>query len=79
MLFAYRQAVGFCPSSVELDEGWIGDLTSGLTQLGKSLGRSDDLPPLPTLPTWTDSKQRRRETIKKIAMGQKFSGSQRWE
>ena len=30
-------------------------------------------------PTWTDSKQRRREAIKKMALGQKFSGDQRWE
>ena len=78
-LFAYRRAVGFCPGSVEPDEGWIGELTSGLIQLGRAVERSDDLPPLPTPPTWTDSKQRRREAIKKMAMGQKFSGSQQWE
>lgn len=34
---------------------------------------------LPAPPTWTDSKQRRREAIKKMAMGQKFSGDQHWE
>ena len=34
---------------------------------------------LPAPPTWTDSKQRRREAIKKLAMGQKFSGDQHWE
>ena len=78
-LFAYRRAVGFCPGSVEPDEGWIGELTSGLIQLGRAVERSDDLPPIPTPPTWTDSKQRRREAIKKMAMGQKFSGSQQWE
>ena len=78
-LFAYRRAVGFCPGSVEPDEGWIGELTSGLIQLGRALECIDDLPPIPTPPTWTDSKQRRREAIKKMAMGQKFSGSQQWE
>lgn len=34
---------------------------------------------LPAPPTWTDSKQRRREAIKKLAMGQKFSDDQHWE
>lgn len=33
----------------------------------------DDLPPLPSPPTWTDSKQRRREALKKLAMGQKLT------
>lgn len=31
---------------------------------------------LPASPTWTDSKQRRREALKKMAMGQKFGGDQ---
>lgn len=73
-LFAYRQAVGFRPGSVEPNEGWIGDLAGGLLRLGRELERSEDLPPLPAPPTWTDSKQRRREALKKLAMGQKLSG-----
>ena len=28
-------------------------------------------------PVWTDSKQRRRETLKKLAMGQKFGGNEK--
>lgn len=78
-LFTYRQAVGFCPGSVEPDNGWMGDLADGLIQLGKSLECLEDMTPLPTPPTWTDSKQRRREAIKKLAMGQKLSGDQRLE
>ena len=35
--------------------------------------------PIPTPPTWTDSKQRRREALKKLAMGQKFGGDQHYE
>ena len=31
------------------------------------------LPALPAVPVWTDSKQRRREALKKLAMGQKLS------
>jgi hypothetical protein len=73
-LFAYRQAVGFCPGSLEPDEGWMGDLASGIIRLARSLECSDDLPPLPAPPVWTDSKQRRREVMKKLAMGQKLTG-----
>lgn len=72
-LFAYRQAVGFRPGTVEPDEGWMGDLASGLLRLGREMERSENLPLLPTSPTWTDSKQRRREALKKLAMGQKLS------
>lgn len=72
-LFIYRQAMGSLPGSVEPDEGWMGELTEGLIQLGRMIERLDDLPPLPAPPTWTDSKQRRREALKKLAMGQKLT------
>ena len=72
-LFIYRQAMGFLPGSVEPDEGWMGELTEGLIQLGRIIERLDDLPLLPAPPTWTDSKQRRREALKKLAMGQKLT------
>ena len=74
-LFAYRQATGFRPGSVEPDEGWMGELADGLIRLGRSMERLDDLPPLPMPPTWTDSKQRRREAMKKLAMGQKLTAN----
>ena len=77
-LFVYRQGVGFRPGSVEPDEGWIGEAVDGLIQLGRSMERMDDMPPLPVPPTWTDSKQRRREALKKLDMGQKLSGDQQW-
>ncbi len=51
----------------------MGVVASGLIQLGRSLERSGDVPPLPVPPVWTDSKQRRREALKKLAMGQKLS------
>ena len=75
-LFIYRQATGFRPRTLEPDEGWMGEAATGIIQLGRSLENSADLPPLPSPPTWTDSKQRRREAIKKLAMGQKLSGDQ---
>lgn len=63
-LFTYRQVVGFQPAAPEPDEGWMGELANELIHLGKSLENSTDLPPLPELPVWTDSKQRRREASK---------------
>ena len=75
-LFAYRQTVGFYPGSIEPDEGWLGEVASGLLRLGKEVEQQADLSPLPAPPAWTDSKQRRREALKKMAMGQKFSSDQ---
>ena len=46
-----------------LNQIQLPELTSGLIQLGRAVERSDDLPPLPTPPTWTDSKQRRRDVL----------------
>lgn len=75
-LFAYRQATGFRPRTLEPDEGWMGEVVNNLIKLGRSLENNTDFSPLPSLPTWTDSKQRRREAIKKLAMGQKLSSDQ---
>lgn len=75
-LFAYRQATGFRPRTLEPDEGWMGEVVNNLIRLGRSLENNTDFSPLPSLPTWTDSKQRRREAIKKLAMGQKLSNDQ---
>lgn len=75
LLFAYRQATGFRPATPEPDEGWLGELAAGWFRLLADLERDADWQ-LPSPPTWTESKQRRREAIKKLAMGQKFSGDQ---
>lgn len=74
LLFTYRQAVGFYPGTLEPDEGWMGELADDLIRLGRSMEQIDDMPQLPTPPAWTDSKLRRREALKKLAMGQKLSG-----
>ncbi len=71
-LFTYRQAVGFQPATPEPEIGWMGDLANGLIRLGKSMEQSASLPPLPTPFVWTDSKQRRREALKKLAMGHRL-------
>ena len=73
-LFAYRQATGFRPSTPEPDEGWLGELAAGWFRVAVDL-EHDANQQLPAPPVWTDSKQRRREALKKLAMGQKFGGS----
>ncbi len=78
MLFLYRQATGFRPQTAEPDEGWMGELAAAWFQVAADLEHDDEWQ-LPAPPTWTDSKQRRREAIKKMAMGQKFNGDQHWE
>lgn len=76
ILFAYRQAVGFYPSTAEPPEGWMGELVTELLRLGKTAEQGAGIPPLAAPPAWGDSKQRRREALKKLAMGQKLGGDQ---
>lgn len=74
-LLLYRQATGFRPTTPEPDEGWMGELAAGWFRVVADLERDADWQ-FPATPTWTDSKQRRREALKKMAMGQKFGDSQ---
>ena len=78
MLFAYRQATDFRLGTPEPDEGWLGELAAGWFQIAADLERDTDWQ-LPAPPTWTDSKQRRWEALKKLAMGQKFSSDRNQE
>ena len=72
-LFAYREIVGFQDEYAEPEIGWIGEVSQELLRLGRQLEQDTDLPPLPAPPVWTDSKLRRREAMKKLALGQKLS------
>ena len=63
----------------EPEEGWMGELASELVRLSRSIEEADDLPPLPAPPAWTESKQRHREALKKLALGQKLSRGQSWQ
>ena len=72
-LFVYRQMIDFHGEYSEPEIGWIGEVSQGLLQLGRRLEQDADLPPLPVLPVWTDSSLRRREAMKKLALGQKLS------
>ena len=65
-LFLYRQATGFRPQTPEPDESWMGELAADWFRVAADLERDADWQ-LPATPTWTDSKQRRREALKKLA------------
>ena len=81
-LFAHRQATGFVPLTPEPPEGWLGELerarelAGDVVSLGRNLERIGEVPPLPVPRTWTDSKQRRREALKKLAQGHKLQSEQ---
>lgn len=79
LLFAYRQTVGFEPVTPEPEEGWLGELTHNAIQLGKDLEQAGLVPQEHPLPVWTESKQRQREALKKLAHGQRFSESFSWD
>lgn len=84
-LFAHRQATGFVPLTPEPPEGWLGELeragrlAEDVVSLAKNLERIADMPPLPAPRTWTDSKQRQREGLKKLAQGHKLQSEQEQE
>lgn len=73
ILFAYRQAIGFSHGTLEPDQGWLGEITSQAARFGTELAQAMDMP-LDKISTWTESKQRSREALKKMAHGQKFGG-----
>jgi hypothetical protein len=78
-LFAYRAEHGFTPLT---PEGWLGqieqvsNLASDIISLGKNLESTVNVPPPFTPQIWTESKQRQREAIKKLAQGHKLQSEQ---
>ena len=84
-LFAYRQTTGFVPLTPEPPEGWLGQLEQArhlgedVISFGKNLESTGDVPPPLAPPTWTDSKQRQREALKKLAQGHKLQSEQEQE
>ena len=84
-LFAYRTKHGFNPLTPEPLEGWLGQmeqvggLASDIISLSKNLESTINVSPPITPQTWTESKQRQREALKKLAQGHKLSGEQEQE
>ncbi len=56
-----------------------GNLTSDILSLGKNLENTTHVPPPISPQTWTDSKQRQREALKKLAQGHKLQSEQEQE
>ena len=84
-LFTYRTEHGFTPVSSEPPEGWLGQieqeghLAKNLLSLGKNLEATVNVPPPISPRTWTESKQRQREALKKLAQGHKLQREQEQE
>lgn len=76
LIFAYRQATGFEPATPEPEEGWLGEIAANAVRFGKYLEQVFDTAEPPPIPVWTESKQRQREALKKLAHGQRFSESE---
>lgn len=79
LLFAYRQTVGFEPATPEPEEGWLGELANDAIRFGKYLEQAGFVSQEHSLPVWTESKQRQRESLKKLAHGQRFSEGVSWD
>ena len=54
----------------------MGELAYNAVELSQYLEQAVDTPELQPIPTWSESKQRSREALKKLAHGQRFSGEE---
>lgn len=79
LLFIFRQATNFEPATTEPEEGWLGEITANAVRFGKYFEQIFDTVEPPPIPVWTESKQRQREALKKLAHGQRFSESVSWD
>lgn len=84
-LFTYRAEHGYIPQTPEPPEGWLaqansmGKLASDAVRLGKSVEKMVNVPSAFTPFTPTDSKQKRREALKKMAQGHKLQSEHEQE
>ena len=84
-IFTYRAEHGFTPQTPEPPEGWLaqassmGSVVSDTVRLGKNLERSGDVSPAYTPYSQTDSKQKKREALKKLSQGHKLQSEQEQE
>ena len=78
-LFLYRQLYGFDYWSEEPDGGWLSEISYNAEALTRYLEQAMDVPDPPPIPAWTESKQRQREALKKLAHGQRLENIQDFE
>lgn len=87
-LFEFRQATGFVPLTYEPENGWLGEMQEynlgqaigdELLTFGKNVEDMQRHCSVPKAVVWTDAKQKQRENLKKLALGQKISVEQNQE
>ena len=71
-LFLYRQLTNFEPGREEPSYGWLYGVTYNAEALTRYLEQAMNVPEPPPIPVWTESKQRQREALKKLALGQRL-------
>lgn len=71
-LFLYRQLTDFEPGREEPSSGWLYGVTYNAEALTRYLEQAMNVPDPPPIPVWTESKQRQREVLKKLALGQRL-------
>lgn len=71
-LFLYRQLTDFEPGREEPSYGWLYGVTYNAEALTRYLEQAMNVPEPPPIPVWTESKQRQREALKKLALGQRL-------
>lgn len=81
-LFAHRAEYGFAPQTPEPPEGWMAQMETvesvaqSLVLLGKNVECIGHVTPSITPHAQTDSKQKQRENLKKLAQGHKLQSEQ---
>ena len=78
-LFLYRQLYGFDFWSVEPADGWLSEVSYNAEALTRYMAQAMDAPDPPPIPVWTESKQRQREALKKLAHGQRLENIESFE
>ena len=78
-LFLYRQLTNFEPGREEPSYGWLYGVTYNAEALTGYLEQAMDVPDPPLIPVWTESKQRQREALKKLAHGQRLENIESFE
>ena len=78
-LFLYRQLTNFEPGREEPSYGWLYGVTYNAEALTRYLEQAMDVPDPPPIPAWTESKQRQREALKKLAHGQRLENIESFE
>ena len=78
-LFLYRQLTNFEAGREEPSYGWLYGVTYNAEALIRYMAQAMDVPEPPPIPVWTESKQRQREALKKLAHGQRLENTENFE